>query len=329
MKLLSLFFPLLLALASATPVAARISPPPQGVASHAAVDGEQTGQVRTAQADSDVVVTLCVESGDVVVHGWDRREVRARASEAGRIELRGAGEAGKPAKRLEVLIAHSEDDEMETGGCAPSSNVLLEVPRGATVVLQVQSGDIAVTDVAEARIVSTSGDVEVSRISKALEIEKMSGDISVRDSSGRVRLRTFSGQIEAVNVRRNEDSDYFSARTTSGELSLERLTHARIEAATVSGDINYQGSLVRGGSYDFKTHSGSIGLTLPADASFKLNAKVIAQGDIATDFPIRTASGAPVAKELTQGRLTGTVGTGEAEVTLISFNGTLHLKKRN
>lgn len=330
MKLLSLIFSLVLTLTPAHTSAAHApSQTPPAAPPQAEDEKGQQELVKTAQAESDVVVTLCVESGDVVVHGWDKHEVRARASEAERLELRGTEAASKPSKRLEVLISNSDEGELAAAVCAPSSNVFLEVPRGATVVLQVQSGDIEATDVAEARIVSTSGDVEVSRISKALEIEKMSGDISVRDSSGRVRLRAFSGQIEAINVRRNEDSDYFSARTTSGEMSFERITHARIEAASVSGDINYQGTLARGGSYDFKTHSGNIGLALPSDASFKLNAKVIAQGEILTDFPVRTASGVQPAKEISQGRLAGTVGTGDAEVTLVSFNGTMHLKKRN
>lgn len=287
---------------------------------------EQNAPTSSVAAEADVVVTLCVNSGDVVVHGTDKREVRARASEAERIELRRAEAADKPAKRVEVLISNNAEGEIVTGECGGSSNVLLEVPRGATVVLKVQSGDIEVSDVAEARIESLSGDVEVSRVSKSLEVEKISGDISLRDSSGRVRLRSFSGQIEAVNIRRNEDSDFFIAKAASGEITLERITHARVEADSVSGDISYEGALARGGSYDFKTHSGSIGLTLPADSSFRLNAKVVAHGEIITDFPVKTPGGTS-GKETPQSRLAGTVGTGDAEVNLTSFNGTVQLKK--
>ena len=47
----------------------------------------QTPAERTVAADPDVTVTLCVGTGDVVVRGWERREVRARAHVA-RVELR-------------------------------------------------------------------------------------------------------------------------------------------------------------------------------------------------------------------------------------------------
>src|SRR5918911_3974430 len=55
---------------------------------------------RTVAAAPDVVVELTHQSGDVVVRGWDRKEVQASSDEAPRIELRqyesaaGAAEAG-------------------------------------------------------------------------------------------------------------------------------------------------------------------------------------------------------------------------------------------
>src|SRR5262245_8841262 len=36
---------------------------------------------RTVAADPRVVVSACIASGDVTVHGWDRNEVRARISD--------------------------------------------------------------------------------------------------------------------------------------------------------------------------------------------------------------------------------------------------------
>src|ERR671939_555710 len=73
---------------------------------------------RTVAAAPDVVVELTHQSGDVVVRGWDRKEVQASSDEAPRIELRqyesaaGAAEAGAgaPARRVEVFVINSEDE---------------------------------------------------------------------------------------------------------------------------------------------------------------------------------------------------------------------------
>ncbi|HEX8472545.1 MAG TPA: DUF4097 family beta strand repeat-containing protein [Pyrinomonadaceae bacterium] len=330
MKLNRLLITAALLLALASPGAAFAA---DTSARHQAEEDEQKADARakSTAAESDVIVNLCVESGDVVVHGWDKREIRARADDAARLEIRpseATGGAAKPAKRVEVLISNSDEGEMITGGCVGSSNVVLDVPRGATVVLKVRSGDVEVGDVAEARIESLSGDIGVSGISRALEVESISGNLSLKNSSGRIRVRSYSGTVDALDVRPKEDTDYFIARATSGDVNLDRVTHTRIEANTLSGDVNVAGALARGGSYDFKTHSGSVALTLPSDSSFKLNARVVAEGEIITDFLVKTASGAQPLKELSQGRLIGTVGTGDAELTLLSFSGTLHLKKK-
>lgn len=328
MKLTSLFITtlMLLALAASDALAAV---PARGARED--LETQNTATTRVVAAEPDVIVNLCLESGDVVVHGWDKREIRARAGDAARLELRQAEAAGagaKPARRVEALISNSDEGTMVSGQCTGTSNVVLDVPRGATVVLRVQSGDVEIVDVAEARVESLSGDVDARRISRALEVESISGEISVKDSIGRVRLRSYSGGVEASDVQPKEESDYFIAKATSGDITLESVSHARIEANTLSGDVRVVGALARGGSYDFKTHSGDVSLTLPADASFKLSARVVAGGDIVTAFAVKTASGAQPVKELTQGRLIGTVGSGDAEVTLLSFNGTLHLKKK-
>lgn len=337
MKLTSLLILAILLLAPAAGDAFSVASA-QPAPTHAEADTQaeedaraQEARSKSVAAEPDVIVNLCVESGDVVVHGWDRREVRARAGGAARVELRqaeGAAGASKPARRVEVLISNSDEGEIASGSCTGTSNVVLDVPRGATVVLKLQSGDVEVGEVAEARVESLSGDIDVRGISRALEIESISGEIAVRDSQGRVRLRSYSGGVAATDVRPKEDGDYFIARATSGDITLERITHARIEANTLSGDVNVAGTLARGGSYDFKSHSGSVALTLPADSSFKLNARVVAHGEIVTDFAVKTASGTQPAREMSQGRLIGTVGAGDAEVNLLSFNGTLHLKKK-
>jgi hypothetical protein len=319
--------------------------------------GEDSAIERRANAEKSVLVSLCVASGDVVVRGWDRTEVLARASDAGSLRLLTPNV--QPAPRVEVLVSAGKDAELSSG-CGSTSTLELTVPRGATVNVEARSGHVEIADVADVRVRAVSGDVDVRRVSKAVEVSCISGDISLSDSSGPVRLDATSGSVEARNVRASASGDGFEAKTVSGDVTLEGVTHAQVTGATVSGSVLYAGTLSRGGDYDFKTFSGDVTLELPANSSFSLHAKVVISGDIITDFPVKTSAGPssspspgpppnpPVGpsgmsppppdwkkagrnkppKGPPGTRLDGTVGTGDAVVNLSSFSGSLYLRRR-
>jgi hypothetical protein len=318
---------------------------------------------RRADAEAKAVVSLCVNEGDVIVRGWDRNEVRARAEGEGTLRL--VTPNVRPAPRVEVLVSEEKDDELSAGHCGSNETVELTVPRGATVEVESRTGHVEVADVAEARVKVLSGDVEVRRVSRAVEVSCLSGDVSVSDSTGSVRIVSVSGDVEARNLRTASAGDEFEVKSTSGDVTIESVGHGRITGSAISGQILYTGALARGGSYDFRTISGDVTLELPADASFNLHAKVVVSGEINTDFPVKNVAitsadgtdatpprppmppgpGAVVTPPLPpvpvkkpgkdrthrdheSARLDGTVGNGDAVVNLNSFSGSLHLRKR-
>lgn len=290
---------------------------------------------RRVAAAPDVVVELSLQSGDVVVQGWDRKEVRAYSAEAGRIDLRhsesGAGQptaaAGSPVSRVAVLVGAPGTNDVEPGEFG-SGSVELNVPRGATVILNIQSGDVDVSDVAEARVDSASGDVNVSHVARATDVNCFSGNVVLEDAQGPVRLRSLSGEVSATRARPRSARDDVQVSTTSGDITLEAITHARVVAKTVSGGVSFEGPLAAGGTYDLRTTNGDVTLILPADASFKINARVVTGGEIITDFAVKGATLPQVPKpESQQTRLTGTVAGGDADINLSSFNGTVYLRK--
>jgi hypothetical protein len=243
---------------------------------------------QTAAVAPDVIVSLCLASGSITVRGWERNEVQARSDDAERIELRrGNDQSTGPATRIEVLIADAADGPHgAASSCTGFSDVVLNVPRGAILQLQTRDGDINISDVAEARVEAQSGTIDLAHISRLVEARAMSGDITLKDSSGRIVLVSISGSVEATNLRSVNPGDDFDAGTVSGDLILERVGHAQVQAKSVSGSVNLTGPLVRGGRYDFKTMSGDVILSLPPDASFKVNAKVSHSGEIVSDFTI-------------------------------------------
>lgn len=279
-----------LALAFAPPAAAqkpqverRVEPP------RAAAD-EDFALERRAEADPRAIVSLCLATGDVVVHGWDRGEVRARVEEAGTLRLLTPNV--RPSPRVEVLTSLEREAELGAGECGSNERVELMVPRGATVDIEARSGHVEVSDVAEARVRALSGDVDVRRVSQSVEVSCLSGDVSVSDSSGPVRVTTVSGDVEARNIRTTSPGDGFEGKSTSGDVMLEGISHGRVTGTTISGSVIYTGALARGGSYDFRTISGDVTMELPANSSFNLHAKVVVSGDIYTDFPVRILPGA-------------------------------------
>jgi hypothetical protein len=317
---------------------------------------------RRTDAEPKAIVSLCINEGDVIVRGWDRKEVRARAEGEGTLRLLTPNVS--PAPRVEVLVSEEKDEELNAGHCGSNETVELTVPRGATVEIESRTGHVEVSDVSEARVKALSGDVEVRRVSRAVEVSCLSGDVSVSDSTGSVRVVSVSGDVEARNLRTASAGDEFEVKSTSGDVTIESVGHAHVSGSAISGQILYTGALARGGSYDFRTISGEVTLELPADASFNLHAKVVVSGEIVTDFPVKTvaitsagvndvtpptppmppAPGPVMAplppvpskkpgkdrthRDHESARLDGTVGTGDAVVNLSSFSGSLHLRKR-
>ncbi len=288
-------------------------------------------QVRAMAADPAVVITMCLESGNITVTGGDRREVRANADNDSIVVLRRAEtpKATTPATRLEVMVSDSPKESlMRPGECRGTTDLELEVPRGATLYVKTREGDIEISDVADVRAETTSGSISVRRVSKYAEANTVSGDVSLEEASGRIRLRSISGSIEAVNAKVNEPSDFLVAKTMSGDVRLENIAQPRVEASTITGEVSLTGALAGGGSYDFKTTTGDITLSMPASVSFQVTAKVSQGGEVVTDFPLKYSGAMNPSDALSTGKIVGAYGTGPAAtINLVSFSGTLRLRK--
>lgn len=283
----------------------------------------------TVQVDPTATVSLCIESGSITVRGSDRAEVRVHSSDNARIDVRRSDAKGTQSAptRVDVLMSDPDDNRvMSIGECRGSSDVRLDVPRGATVYLTTRDGDLDVFDVAEVHAKSLSGNIILSRISKVTEANSVSGDVSLENSGGRVRLRSESGNIEASDVKTVETNDFIIANTTSGDVSLMRLNHPNVEASSTSGNVTMTGALARGGHYELGSMSGNVTLVMPETVSFQVIAKVAPNsGEIVTDFPIKTS-------EFSQSRLVGTYGKADASsyatLNVSVFSGTLRLRKK-
>ena len=249
-------------------------------------DGDQKVE-RTIAVDPAVTVSLCVTSGNITVRGWDRNEVTARSADAVQIDLRKPEQApGETVKKLEVVVFNKAETGKPQGKCQAYSDLDLNVPKGATVLVQTRDGDIRIGEVAAAYAGTQNGDIEVEQISRSIEVGSIGGSICLKDSTGRVSVSSAGGSIDAANLRPVETNDTLEVVTTSGDINLTNVTHKDINTKTVSGNLTLTGPLAAAGRYWFNSFSGDVTLALPANASFKLMAKVSENGEIITDFPL-------------------------------------------
>jgi hypothetical protein len=124
-------------------------------------------------------------------------------------------------------------------------------------------------------------------------------------TNGNVLGHNLASVVEAATTNGNVDvstSEWASATTTNGGI------HVSIGNAKWSGELKVRST------------NGSVDVTLPASAEFKLEAATT-NGGIHTDFPI-TVQGSFNSKELS-----GTVGGGGRELRVATTNGTIKLTK--
>jgi hypothetical protein len=241
-----------------------------------------------------VAVSLCVDSGDVTVRGWDKNEVFARSSEVGRIELVDAGSPSAGVAKVLVWLADKNEGQNEKSGCHAFGDVELMVPRGASLYLQTGEGTIDVGDVASIFARSETGDISIHKASRSVEAISFSGEISVENSTGRMAMKSVSGVISATNLRANDQNDCFEASTISGDIQLDKVDHQLVTVKTANGNIGVSGPLAPQGRYTFNTTSSDVTLSLPANASFRLNARVPRDREITSDFPLTLTIEDPV-----------------------------------
>jgi len=151
-----------------------------------------------------------------------------------------------------------------------------------------------------------------------LSIETISSNVSISDVSGELSIEVISGELTI----RGDDLTV-SAATVSGAIEIlgGKLREAEIE--TVSGSIRVEGELDRDGDFDFEIFSGDVTLLLPSSTSAEFDISTFS-GNIDNDF----GPGPTTSELLPSKSLSFSLGSGDASVSVESFQGNVWLKKR-
>lgn len=283
---------------------------------------------QTAPASSDVVVSLCGGTSNVLVRGWDRNEVHASVDGGESVELiRFGGDERTPAAKIEVLISSGDPRHgRRAGTCHSTGDIRLEVPRGAVLDIRTNQGDVDAADVARVRIQSMKGSVMLRNITRSIDATSFNGDVSVEKSKGSINLSSISGDVDVRDVEQSDGGDALSAKSVNQDVSLADCKFGRVDASSVTGDVVWTGGLASGGRYQFATTNGDIMLVMPANSSFRVSAQAAMRGSISTDFTLRS-QGETSFDKIAQA-VTGVYGTGSAQLEVTTFNGSIRLRKK-
>jgi DUF4097 and DUF4098 domain-containing protein YvlB len=229
--------------------------------------------------------------------------------------------------RVEVRTEYDNDR-----GRRYNNNVSVDytvlVPAGATVDVKSISGNVTVTGVQGVVHAETiSGTLAVSSTPK-LTAKTVSGDLELISAPADADLAatTISGNIRAKGLRIRT----LDLGSVSGDVALTDIACDRLGVKSVSGSVEFAGTLGKGGRYEINSHSGSVRLALSGNTGFELNANSFS-GSIRSDFPV-TLGGTTARSDRGRpgpGRATHAVfGDGSATLNLRTFSGDIVLTKR-
>jgi RNA polymerase sigma factor (sigma-70 family) len=202
-------------------------------------------------------VTIRAESKDGVAVELTK-EARGDSDEAAKEAMK-AIDISLTQEGNEVHVTAKRRDEDKDKSLQVGVSAELTVPAGA--VLEVRT---------------LNGGMKLSGGSGKVTLATSNGAIDVRDATGPVHLNTSNGSIRVIG-----GAGATELKTSNGAIEIQR-ERGVVAANTSNGSITFKGSLADG-NQTFKTTNGSIALTLPGDAQFRVEAGT-SLGVVASDF---------------------------------------------
>lgn len=225
---------------------------------------------KSAQADPRGEVVIGNVAGEVQVTGWDRSEVHVRADLSEGVERLDFKTNGARTT-IEVVLPRGRSYQ-------GSTDLVIQVPRGSSLVINTVSADQTIKDVRGAqRLQAVSGMIQTEVWNEDIEVKNVSGDVMVNGHNGKgvlratsvsggLRLEDIGPEMELNTVTgdmrvRVAELSKARIRTTNGDLELRaaKLTDdVRIDAEGINGDLRFRLPRQLDTEFDISTFNGEI-----------------------------------------------------------------------
>ena len=104
----------------------------------------------------------------------------------------------------------------------------------------------------------------------------------------------------------------------NGDVTLDRVDATSVTATSLNGDVSYEGPIKNNGRYALSTHNGDVTVSVAEGTSASVAVSTF-NGEFESEFPVTLT-------ETRKGkRFSFRLGSGSAQVTLESFQGTIEL----
>jgi DUF4097 and DUF4098 domain-containing protein YvlB len=257
----------------------------------------------TVTAERNQRLQVNAYGGEVTIRAWNRNAVRVESNNSGR-------------PRIEVLSSAASVSVRTQGRHGPPSEVDLRIsaPPWMALTLSGVNTNVRVEGIrAPISVETVEGEVEVSGGNGLISLRSVQGSVKLRGAKGRISVNSVNEDVEVTN-----SSGEIMAETVNGEIALETVDAATVDASTINGDITYAGPIRSGGRYSLSTHNGDILLTVPEGTGANVSVSTF-NGEFESEFPV------PLSTTRKGKGFSFTLGSGSAQVTLESFQGTIQL----
>lgn len=189
-------------------------------------------------------------------------EIDIRAGEAGRIEATATKHPGRGADQAEIEMTQAADGSVALATRYRDDAVTRLLSRGRSGPCRVDYV-VRVPRACCLDLSYVSGLATVAGLDGALKVCSVSGAMRLADLAGHLDLKTISGRIDGERLRLHEP---LALDTVSGDVTLAGCHLPGALAETVSGRLHLEKGTAAG-EYRFKSVSGNVHLTLPAEAA--------------------------------------------------------------
>jgi len=263
------------------------------------------------------MVEISNVAGRIDVQGWDNPEVEVR------------GDIGEGVEKVDFNTDHGHTvikvRVPNHSFRSASADLRIRIPRDSELDISGVSSEVVVTDVeGELMAKTVSGNVRTDVFGRDAEIKTVSGDVSLRGkgkegaAGAEIHIATISG-----NIHVDRAGGDLEATTVSGDMSLRMEPSRSIRLRSTSGDIGFEGKLVKGANIDAETVSGDLTVRARPEAGMEYQVSTFS-GDIKNCMGIESER---VSKYGPGRRLNGSRGGGgdEARIRLKTMSGDVEL----